>query len=182
MPELPWEKRERYQRLGLKDEDIEYMVSVPYRGVFFDAVLDLIDVSSVQLAGNYVTSDLAKNEVEGERLFGNITPASFARVIAMITENKISSRGAKDILAVLVARGGDADAIAHEQGLFQVSDTAELTKIVAGILQENSGVVEEFKGGKEGVLQFLVGAGMKATKGSANPGVLKEIILAEIAK
>lgn len=181
LPELPWEKRKRYRELGLKEEDVEYFVSSVRRGSFFDAAIKLLKPEQVQLAANYIGSDLAQYEREG-MLFGKLTPESFATVMGMIGENKISSRGAKDILAVLVEDGGDPEAVASERGLFQVSDAAELKGVVATLLKENVSVVEEFRGGKESALQFLIGQGMKATKGSANPGVLKDIILAEITK
>ena len=42
--------------------------------------------------------------------------------------------------------------------------------------------VDEYKAGKQASLQFLIGQAMKATKGSANPEMLKTIFLAQLSK
>jgi aspartyl-tRNA(Asn)/glutamyl-tRNA(Gln) amidotransferase subunit B len=94
----------------------------------------------------------------------------------MIVENKISSRGAKDILAIMYEKGGDPEKIAEKEGLLQKSDEGELKKIVETIIADNKAVADEYKAGKEVALQFLVGQGMKATKGSANPGMLAKLL------
>ncbi len=77
----------------------------------------------------------------------------------------------------MYTEGGTPETIATEKDLFQKSDVGELTKIVTEIITANQSIVEEFKAGKEASLQFLIGQGMKATKGSANPGLLKELFL-----
>jgi aspartyl-tRNA(Asn)/glutamyl-tRNA(Gln) amidotransferase subunit B len=74
-----------------------------------------------------------------------------------------------------VENGGDPREIAEREGLFQKSDTGELKAIAEKIIAENEKVVAEYKAGKVASLQFLVGQGMKATKGSANPEMLKTV-------
>lgn len=181
LPELPWEKRARYESLGLKEEDVTYLVSSVERAEFFDAALESIDEENIAKAVNYLTSDVAGfyNEVDTPE-FEKLSPVAFAEVINMLTADEISSRGAKDILRTLMEEGGEARIVAEEKSLFQVQDTEALKEVVLEIIKENESVVEEYKGGKEASLQFLVGQGMKKTKGAANPGLLKEAILAEI--
>ena len=53
---------------------------------------------------------------------------------------------------------------------------ADIEKIIA----DNQKVVADYKAGKEASLQFLIGQGMKATKGSANPEMLKKLIVESI--
>ncbi|MFA6446566.1 MAG: Asp-tRNA(Asn)/Glu-tRNA(Gln) amidotransferase GatCAB subunit B, partial [Candidatus Paceibacterota bacterium] len=95
----------------------------------------------------------------------------------MITGNEISSRGAKDILNIMYEKGGLPKVIAEKEGLLQKSDTGELQKIAEKIVADNQTVVADYKAGKAAALMFLVGQGMKASKGSANPAMLKEIFL-----
>ena len=66
--------------------------------------------------------------------------------------------------------------IVERKGLAQVSDTGELGAIVDEVLAENADVVEQFRGGKEGVLGFLVGQVMKGSGGSANPKLAQELL------
>jgi aspartyl-tRNA(Asn)/glutamyl-tRNA(Gln) amidotransferase subunit B len=65
--------------------------------------------------------------------------------------------------------------IAQADGLLQQSDESALIKIAQAIVGEHESVVVDYKSGKASALQFLVGQGMKATKGSANPQVLSRI-------
>ncbi|MEI6843620.1 MAG: Asp-tRNA(Asn)/Glu-tRNA(Gln) amidotransferase subunit GatB [bacterium] len=185
--ELPWEKRERFiQTLGLKKEDAEMYVNNMRVAEFFESVVAKIShlgTEGIQSASNYITSDLVglSKSVGTEFTFGKVSVESFVELITMIKRGDISSRGAKDILKILFEVGGSSEKIANEKGLIQKSNTDELKKIMSEIVSANPKIVEEYKSGKESVLQFFVGQGMKTTKGSANPEVLKKIIL-EIIK
>ncbi len=57
----------------------------------------------------------------------------------------------------------------EREGLKAISDTGELDKIVAQVVAANPKQVEQYRGGKTTVMQFLVGQVMKATRGQANP-------------
>jgi len=178
LPELPWEKQSRYEALGLKSEHATQLTSTTEDSVFFDAVLAELgtDASSISLATNYLISDVAGDYQE-------LTPKLFSELITLIVENKVSSRGAKDALALLRAKGGEsATTVVTEAGLMQVSDTEALKRAVQEVVVANPSVVAEYRSGKESVLQFLVGQGMKATKGAGNPGVIKELLLEELAR
>jgi len=167
LPELPWQKRERYQKdYGLKDEDIEIYVRQPEWGTLIEEVAQVLKTGDlIQLASNYVTSDL-KTPISAEAV---------AEVIKMLSEGEVSSRGTKDILKIIESKGGEPRVVAEENNLIQKSDTNELRVVVEKIIKENQGVVKEYKSGKVESLQFLIGQAMKATKGSGNPQILKEL-------
>jgi len=196
LPELPWEKRGRYEKdYGIKAEDTESFVVDAELGAFFEEVIkqlrersDLVVGGSkrsdleeqfhdtIKLASNYVTSDLiGLQQNTNFSIYENLKPEAFAELIQMVGAGELSSRGAKDILKVLTEQGGAPRQIAEEKGLFQKSDEGELKQVVEKIIAENDAVVAEYKAGKEASLQFLIGQGMRATKGSANPGVLKKL-------
>jgi aspartyl-tRNA(Asn)/glutamyl-tRNA(Gln) amidotransferase subunit B len=185
LPELPWEKRERYSALGLKPEDIEILLQDDFLRAMFEGVADQIngDTDLIRLAGNYIISDVVRllrdSEVQGTK--DNIRAESFLLLMRMLKENKVSSRGAKEVLSEMYSNGGTPEVIAQDKGLLQVSDVEPLRKVVQEVLASNPVVVAEYKGGKESVLQFLVGATMKATKGAGNPAVLREILLTELS-
>ena len=98
----------------------------------------------------------------------------------MVVSNKISSRGAKDILAEMYRSGGGPETIAEEHGIIQMHDTEILRNAVKGVLEEETKAVEEYRAGKEAALQYLIGKSMKATKSSGNPAMLKNIIIEEL--
>jgi aspartyl-tRNA(Asn)/glutamyl-tRNA(Gln) amidotransferase subunit B len=184
LPELPWEKRGRYEKdYGIKAVDVEIFVRPGIISAFFEKVCQDFtgDRNLIKLASNYIISDLLGLMKGGENL-GKIEDRNFAALIKMAAEAKISSRGAKDILKIMFENGGEPDRIAEEKGLLQKSDMGELEKIAEQIIIDNPKVVADYKAGKEVALMSLVGQGMKATKGSANPQVLKEVFLKLLAK
>ena len=144
---------------------------------FFDKAVEGIENEKVgKLIANIIISELAVlNDENSTHYFGKVTPTEMAAIANMKESGDISSRGVKDILKIMFTEGGSAQEIADKNGFIQKSDPEELKKIVAGIIAENPSVVEEYKSGKESVVMFLVGQGMKATKGSANPGMLKKL-------
>lgn len=178
LPELPWMRRERYQsQFGLRSETANTLVYNESLREFFDVVLPHLsdDKKLVTLAVNYITSDIAGLMTATGKGMENIGAKDFAALVTMARDGEISSRGAKDILAVMFAEGGEPHAIAEEKGLLQRSNEGELKKVAEKIITDNPKAAEEYKAGKAAAVQFLIGQGMKATKGAANPAVLKKI-------
>lgn len=189
MPELPWEKRERYTALGLKPTDIHIYVTNPLVGSFFEASTASFGKKELILtASNYITSDIlglikkAYGEGQEDKVstlpFG---PQEFAKLITLIDKKVLSSRGAKDVLAVMFEKGGDPETVARENGLVQKSDEGSIKKIAEEIIAENPEAVAGYKAGKQASLQFLIGQGMKKTKGSVNPELLKTMLLSLVS-
>lgn len=184
LPELPWDRRARYASdYALRENESAYLCATLERASFFDAVAKVLgDARLVSLAVNYIVSDLAglyaKYPSEG---YDQLNPEAFAKLIRLIDSGTLSSRGAKDTLAILVSDGGDPEDIAKTHGFIQSNDTDSLRLIVKEVLAQEEKAVLEYRGGKEAALQYLVGKSMKATKGAGNPGMLGEIIKGELA-
>lgn len=185
LPELPWERREKLENFGITAEDVEMYVRDPVFGDFIESVADELaeDEDLVRLASNYLASDVAglyNKRNEGEI---GIDPRHFADLIRMADDDEISSRGAKDIIEIMMEEGSDdPQTIAEAHNLLQTSSEDELRPIVQEIVAENADVVADYRGGKESAIQFLVGQGMRKTGGSANPSVLKELLREEISE
>jgi aspartyl-tRNA(Asn)/glutamyl-tRNA(Gln) amidotransferase subunit B len=88
----------------------------------------------------------------------------------------MSSRGAKDILAVLVKEDISPMKYAEEHDMIQKNDEGALKEIAQRIIDANPAVVATYKSGKENALMSLVGQVMKETKGSANPQLAQKIL------
>lgn len=177
MPELPWEKRTRFVReYGIKPESaIIFTIDPVLGGLFEDASMRLgVDRPSVALVENYIISDLV-GFMKGSDSLGGVTGESISKIITMIKKGELSSRGAKDTLAVVYAQGGNPESIAKEKGFIQTNDEGALKEMVVKIIVENPSVVAEYKSGKTAVFQFFIGQGMKLSKGSANPETLKKL-------
>jgi len=177
LPELPEEKRARYRRdYEIKDEDIESYVVDEKLGQFFDELTKTFtgDKNLIKLASNYITSDLLgllKNDSSAQRP----SVETFAELIISVSSGEISSRVAKDILSLMVKKDGSPKVIAAEKGWLQKHDENELLLVVESVIAANSQVFADFKSGNDKALQFLIGQGMKESKGSANPAILAKL-------
>lgn len=184
LPELPWERRARYaQTYALKESDVAYIGATEQRAAFFDAVAQALERNKelVALAANYLVSDLAGIYAkQGTESYDALDPTAFAALIKMTHAGDLSSRGAKDVLTILVESGGTPEAIAKKHNLLQMRDTEALRNAIKGVLAEEAKAVEEYRSGKGAALQYLIGKGMKATKGAGDPNLLKELIAEEL--
>lgn len=178
LPELPEAKRARYRKdFGIKEEDIEVYINDPDLGTKFSAIAEiLVNKEKIKTASNYVTTDfigLKKANLDIQCP----SAENFAELVNLISENKISSRAAKDILAMIVMNDESPLKIATEKKMLQTSDEGDLKEIAQKIINANPKVVADYKGGKETALMSLVGQIMKETKGSANPAIAKKLLL-----
>lgn len=169
LKETPQERRQRlHADYVIKNDDIEfYIKNQSYLGLF-ENTAKFLNQESYQLLSNYIISDIAG------RGLSNINPEHMASLISMLKEGEISSRGAKIIIDIMVNEVLDPKKIAEREGLFQKSDEESLRAIVEDIILNNKDAVSEYKNGKDSALQYLIGQGMKISKGSANPQKLRE--------
>ncbi len=183
LPELPKKRRSRYKEdYGIKDEDIESYIVDKELGDWFENVANLLkDKNKIQIASNYITSDylgLKKSNLEVK--LPKIE--NFVELINMINENLISSRAAKDILAMIVIEDNSPIEIAKIKDLLQKNDENELREIVQKTINKNTIIIETYKSGKENALMSLVGQVMKETNGGANPQLVQKLLKELIIK
>ena len=74
----------------------------------------------------------------------------------------------------------DVDATIEKLGLKQVTDMGAIEAICDAIIAANPEKVEQYQGGKEKLFGFFVGQTMKASKGTASPQVVNEILKAKL--
>ena len=181
LPELPLDKRNRLMKdYELKEEVTELFLQNKELGEFFEKVVSGRTSDFIKLSVNYMTTDLVALLKEKEEM---IFPDAdnFIKLIEMIISNKISSRGAKDILLNMVGSGGDPENIAKELNLMQIHDAIALGGIVDAILTKEKEAVLEYKNGKPAALQYLVGKAMKESRGAGNPSELQKLIVERIS-
>ncbi|MBU3668610.1 MAG: Asp-tRNA(Asn)/Glu-tRNA(Gln) amidotransferase subunit GatB [Candidatus Taylorbacteria bacterium] len=196
LPKLPWDMRATYKDdFAMKDEDAEMFVqNEMFRNFFTQVAEKLIESEKIKLAINYITSDIAglvkksvtdKKGEPGSYLI-QISKDAFAEIINMISAGELSSRGAKDLIALYWSvEQVDIDdvskntpkQIAEARGMIQKNDPEALKKMIEELFAANPNVIADYKAGKEASIQFFVGQIMKLTKGSVNPQVAKDTIL-----
>ncbi|MFZ2555640.1 MAG: Asp-tRNA(Asn)/Glu-tRNA(Gln) amidotransferase GatCAB subunit B, partial [Minisyncoccia bacterium] len=89
---------------------------------------------------------------------------------------------AKDLLLMTISENADPEELAKTHNLFQSTSTSDLAPIIEALLTEHASVALDFKNGKAAALEFLVGQGMKALRGAADPALLRKLISEAIQK
>ncbi|MBL7150247.1 MAG: Asp-tRNA(Asn)/Glu-tRNA(Gln) amidotransferase subunit GatB [Candidatus Pacebacteria bacterium] len=193
IPELPQQKRERFKReYGLDEKNTEVFVQNKDFGEYFEKVVSEFGPrlsreklsGLIKLATNYLITDL-QGLLKGARVLGEdflITPENFAEFITLIYTGAISSKIAKQVLGGMFSTGADPTHIIEEKGLSQITDEAEIGKIIKKVISKNPKAVQDFKKGKETAIQFLIGQIMAQTKGKANPQIVRDILDKHLTK
>lgn len=194
IPELPQQRRERFKKeYNLSIREVEVFIKDRDFGNYFEKVISELEqwakeikprldkerfLSLSKICSNYILSDL-QGLLKGAAVTNEdflITPENFAEFITLIYEGKISSKLAKIILSEMFSTGEDPSNIIDKKGLVQITDEAEIEKIIKDVIAKNEKAVLDYKSGKENAFQFLIGQVMARAKGKANPGVVNKII------
>jgi len=178
IPELPDQKRERFiKEYKIKQKDAILLTSDLDMACYFEEIMSY-GVSSKN-GVNYLTNELL-GRLKGASIFdikkSPISAEVLAKVIQRVEDGTISGKGAKDLLDLLMEDIIDVDEGIEKLGIKQVSDDGAIVAIIDEVLSKNSDKVEEYKNGKEKLFGFFVGQVMKASKGSANPQKVNQLL------
>ena len=176
MPELPAQKRARYQGLGLSEYDANVIVEQMGLALFFDKVLEL--GATPKIAVNFIMGEISAylKEDHIEITDTKLTPENLAELISLIEKGTISNNIGKQIIIEMMKDGTKASAIVEKKGLSQITDEGAIKEIVQKIVDANPAQVQAYKNGKTNLLGFFVGQVMKETKGRANPKTVNELL------
>ena len=85
------------------------------------------------------------------------------------------------VFAAILEEDKDPSVVVEERGMKQVSDTGAIEAVVDGVLAAFPDKVEQYRGGKTGLLGFFVGQCMKEMKGQGNPKVINELLTKKLS-
>ena len=179
LPELPDQKRARFEsEYGISHYDAGVLIADADKAEYFETVAKGRDA---KLAANWVTQELfGYLNKEGLELADSpVSAEALGGLIALISDETISGKIAKDVFARMIAGEGEAAAIVEKHGLKQVTDTGAIEKVVDEIIAANPEQVEKVKD-KPQTLGWFVGQVMKASGGKANPKAVNEILKAKL--
>lgn len=176
MPELPSQKRARYQEIGLSEYDASIIVEQMGLALFFDKVLEL--GANPKTAVNFIMGEIAAflKEDHIEITDTKLTPENLAELIALIEKGTISNNIGKQIIIEMLKDGTKASVIVEKKGLSQISDEGAIKELVQKVVDAHPNEVEAYKNGKTNLLGFFVGQIMKETKGRANPKTVNQLL------
>ena len=176
-PELRDEKLVRYKKeYDIPDYDAKIITSSKHMADIFEATTKLC--GKPKKVSNWLMVEamrlMKEHEMDPEEL--RFSPVNLAKLIELVESGTINGSVAKEVFEIVFDKDIDPEQYVEEKGLKSVNDEGELRDAVQRVIEENPQSVEDYHGGKEKALGFLVGQTMKATKGKANPGMVNKLL------
>jgi aspartyl-tRNA(Asn)/glutamyl-tRNA(Gln) amidotransferase subunit B len=180
LPELPAARRGRVRdQWGVSDKELQDIVNA--------GALDLIEETvragaEPPAARKWWMNELSRRATEqGVELAAlPVTPADVVRISRLVAEGTINDKLARQVFDGVLAGEGTPDEVVDKRGLKVVSDEGELAGIIDEVIAGNPDVAEKIRSGKVAAAGALVGAVMKATRGQADAGRARELIIQKL--
>ncbi len=183
LPELPAALRTKLiDEYGLPAYDAEVISADPDIIAYYEQTAAA--GADPKAASNWLMGDVLGylNEHSLDIADLKVAPEQLAALLALVENNAISGKIAKDVFVTMAETGQSANEIVAAEGLQQISDESELARLVDDAIANNPGAVEDFKSGKEKAIGALVGYIMSQTKGQANPQLVNQILREKLSQ
>jgi aspartyl-tRNA(Asn)/glutamyl-tRNA(Gln) amidotransferase subunit B len=177
MPELPAAKRERFvKQFGVSAYDAGVLANDLELAAYFE--IAATDARRPKSVANWILNDLQSALAAAGRSIADcpVSPAALDELVNLVEAGTISGKQAKEVFAEMFASGKTAEAIVQEKGITQLSDANAIEALCDHVIAANPKPVADFKAGNAASLNFLKGQVMKLSKGTANPGLVGEIL------
>lgn len=176
-PELRPQKLARYKKeYDIPEYDAKILTESKHMADIFEAATKLC--GKPKKVSNWLMVEamrlMKEHEMDPEEL--RFSPVNLAKLIELVESGTINGSVAKEVFEIVFDKDIDPEQYVEEKGLKSVNDEGELRDAVQRVIEENPQSVEDYHGGKEKALGFLVGQTMKATKGKANPGMVNKLL------
>lgn len=172
--ELPWERKNRYIKSGISEENIFNLLSNIPQANYFD-LINYNDKSRVsKIFFSEIVSLANSKNINVENL--GIVPREIVKVLEKLDLGEISGKHAKIIFPLLINGNKTVEQIIEEKGMKQISDENSLNIILNSIMKTNTTFIEQNKERPERVSKFILGQLMKESKGQANPIVANKLV------
>ena len=142
-----------------------------FRGLH-DGVSRLVEVGGGVLAGGGVAAgDVAAHEALAQR----------DGVQALVDAGTVNDKLARQVIDGVLAGEGEPAEVVERRGLVIVSDEGALSVAVDEVIAANPDVADKIRSGKVQAAGALIGQVMKAMKGQADAGKVRELVLSKLA-
>ena len=185
LPELPDVKKENLMnQYKISSYDAAILVSDKNNAEFFDKIIAKNKKRNPKNVANWIIGELFallnKNNLEIKS--SPIKAEDLGELIDYIEDQTISGKIAKNVFEEMIKTKKKAKDIIEKQGLKQITDTGAIETLIDKVLENNKDKVDEYKSGKEKLFGYFVGQVMQETKGTANPGIVNDILKKKLAK
>ena len=179
MPELPNQKKMRFiNEYQLDKNDAARIANDFDLATFFERSINHSKHASPKQLANWLLGKLSNMVNEKNINFSKLEldPFDVSSIVDLYILGNLSQKQAGELLDYKHGSEASIEDLIAEHKMSQISDTHELSNLVDKILIENKVQFDEYKSGNDKVIGYLIGKVLQASKGQANPKVVKEII------
>jgi len=185
LPELPDARRERFMTsYGLSAYDASLLISSKSMANYFETCLDNnTNPKWAKAVSNWLLGEFSRllNLSGVDITETKVKPQQLVELLQMMEKATLSGTSAKEVFQEMFNTGKSASQVVAQKGLTQISDSTEIDGIITQALVSNAQAVADFKAGKAQALTFLLGQVMRASRGRANPQVVRELLQKRLA-
>ncbi len=182
LPEMPAARAERLAtQHGLTGEEAKILSSDAEVAEFFESLTGLGVIP--RTAVHWLTTQLipAVKVRKLELSSSPVTPARFAALLNMLSQEEINANAAREVLVQLFDSDQTPQAIVSARGFRQVSDTAALDGLIDKVLAAQPAAVADLRSGQGKAMGFLIGQVMQASGAKANPKIIRELLTKKLS-
>ena len=167
---------------GLPLYDADILTNSRAMADYFENCLKSVGRSKAKVVSNWLLGDFSRLLNATNTAIENvkISPDHLGEMLSLADTGIISGPSAKMVLEEMFYSGKRASHIVAEKKLSQISDAAEIREVVKQVIATNTEAVSDYNAGKQQALIFITGQVMKATRGKANPVMVREILTQEL--
>jgi aspartyl-tRNA(Asn)/glutamyl-tRNA(Gln) amidotransferase subunit B len=165
------------EQYGLSEYDARVLVADRDLAIYYEKVAAVAGIDPKQ-AANWITVELRGrlNEAGIEISESKASPERMAELVGLVSDGTISRSVAKDVLDRVFETGESPSAVVEREGLGAVGGD-ELGGIVDEVISANPEEAERVRNGDKKIVGFLIGQVMRATRGKADGGRVRELLL-----
>lgn len=182
IPLLPDELRSLYKEKGIKESQIEKLISNRSFSSFFTELIK--EDTDYKIAANLLLGDIASYLNRTRKDLGDttITVKRLVSLIAHLSDGSLSMNNIKDLIDTFLEEEKFVEEIMKEKNIQNIKDDSLIKDIIARVIANNEESVNDYKSGHDRALKYLMGQVMKESKGQVNPSLANKLLQEELEK
>jgi aspartyl-tRNA(Asn)/glutamyl-tRNA(Gln) amidotransferase subunit B len=202
LPELPDARRERFiSQYGCSLNHARTLTGDLRLANFYEKVVAPDPQGFSALAATWIADTLIGELNYRDMKIDTVDASGFTELLALLKQGSITDKSGIEVLRVMLDQRLNREscetptAIVDRLKVRKVSlavnidaktgvecdpDAIPIRKSIEEVLTENPAAVEDFRKGKKGAFNFLIGQIMKKTRGCADPAELNQLLVKEL--
>ncbi|HDR04969.1 MAG TPA: Asp-tRNA(Asn)/Glu-tRNA(Gln) amidotransferase subunit GatB [Candidatus Marinimicrobia bacterium] len=182
LPEMPDLRKERFiDKYDMLEDDAAVLTNEKEIADYFENLVKLFP-NNVKLARHWVQGEILRILKEQNLSAGQIPikASHLAELLQFVDRQDITPQTGKAVLDEMCATGKSAAIIIDEKALMKIADSGELSTIIDKIIQNSPKESARYRSGKIQLLAYFIGQVMKATKGQADQGITRKLLIEKL--